>query len=141
MLLFVTFPTLKAPTYPLAHQLFLPPSPWRVTQFVPSPLERLALAREYLGLVASHPVPMRMVRGHVHRMVGDWLAEHTDLRDSHINRQRVSVELYIEVGGERRERGGTRKTRGNRVRRGGEGVGSSQSGREGRGAGCDGFIG
>lgn len=72
-------------------------APVAVGEFVPSPLERLALAREYLGLVAAHPVPMRMVRGHVHRMVGDWLAEHTDLRDSHINRPRVSVELYIEV--------------------------------------------
>jgi tRNA-dihydrouridine synthase 1 len=45
-----------------------------------TPLESLALCREYLDLCALHPVPMRMMRGHVHKLLHDWLGEHTDLR-------------------------------------------------------------
>ena len=45
-----------------------------------TPLESLALCREYLELCTSYPVPMRMMRGHVHKLLGDWLAEHVDLR-------------------------------------------------------------
>jgi hypothetical protein len=32
-------------------------------QFTAPPLDRLALAQQYLALVAEHPVPIRMVRG------------------------------------------------------------------------------
>jgi tRNA-dihydrouridine synthase 1 len=40
------------------------------------------LALEYAELVALHPTPPRMVRGHAHRLMGPWLAEFTDLRDA-----------------------------------------------------------
>lgn len=50
-----------------------------------------------MSLASSHPVPLRMVRGHVHKMVGDWLAEHTDLRDN-ANRLPPSMELFTRVG-------------------------------------------
>lgn len=40
------------------------------------------LLKEYAALAAEHPTPPRMVRGHVFRMLGDWLGEHTDLRDA-----------------------------------------------------------
>jgi hypothetical protein len=36
-----------------------------------TPLESLRLAREYLELVLACPVPMRMVRGHMHRLIGE----------------------------------------------------------------------
>ena len=36
---------------------------------------------EYLELTAEHETPLRMIRGHVHKMVGPWLSEHTDMRD------------------------------------------------------------
>lgn len=39
------------------------------------------LLREYAALAAEHATPPRMVRGHAFRMLGDWLGEHTDLRD------------------------------------------------------------
>ena len=39
------------------------------------------LALEYCALAAEHPTPPRMVRGHVHKLLGEWLAEFTDLRD------------------------------------------------------------
>ncbi|EFJ50748.1 hypothetical protein VOLCADRAFT_80128 [Volvox carteri f. nagariensis] len=60
------------------------------------PLERLSLAAQYMDLVRAHPVPLRMVRGHVHKMVGDWLAEHTDLRDN-INRLPPTIQLFCQV--------------------------------------------
>ena len=39
------------------------------------------LLLQYLELTQKHPTPMRMIKGHVHKMVGPWLAEFTDLRD------------------------------------------------------------
>ena len=40
------------------------------------------LLKEYAALAAEHATPPRMVRGHAFRMLGDWLGEHTDLRDA-----------------------------------------------------------
>lgn len=40
------------------------------------------LALEYLSIVREHATPMRMVRGHVHKLLGAWLAELTHLRDA-----------------------------------------------------------
>ena len=40
------------------------------------------LLKEYAVLAAEHATPPRMVRGHAFRMLGDWLGEHTDLRDA-----------------------------------------------------------
>ncbi|GIL98467.1 hypothetical protein Vretimale_3793 [Volvox reticuliferus] len=72
-------------------------------QYTAPPLERLALAAEYMALVTAHPVPLRMVRGHVHKMVGDWLAEHTDLRHN-INRLPPTVQLFRQMVDELRAR-------------------------------------
>ncbi|BBN07834.1 tRNA-dihydrouridine synthase 1 [Marchantia polymorpha subsp. ruderalis] len=48
--------------------------------------ERL-LCLEYLDLCEQYPVPMRMVRGHVHKMLGNfWFKQHPDLREE-LNRQ------------------------------------------------------
>ncbi len=44
-------------------------------------LERLRLCREYAEAVASHPVPPRIVKGHVHKLLQGWLSEFTDLRE------------------------------------------------------------
>ena len=59
---------------------FAPPS----DPNVPLPVEGDAnckLLLQYLELTQKHPTPMRMIKGHVHKMVGPWLAEFTDLRD------------------------------------------------------------
>ncbi|GFR46466.1 hypothetical protein Agub_g8042, partial [Astrephomene gubernaculifera] len=74
-----------------------------VGDFAAPPLERLALAAEYCSLVSAHPVPLRMVRGHVHRMVWDWLAEHTDLREQ-LNRAPPTIQLFTQVVDEMRAR-------------------------------------
>ncbi|KAG2494549.1 hypothetical protein HYH03_007316 [Edaphochlamys debaryana] len=77
--------------------------PLAVGDYEPTPLERLSLAEQYMAWVARHPVPMRMVRGHVHKMINDWLAEHTDLRER-ANRAPPSVEMFTGVVAEVRER-------------------------------------
>jgi tRNA-dihydrouridine synthase 1 len=38
------------------------------------------LVLEYLDFVEKHSTPMRMVKGHVHKMLGQWFKEHWDLR-------------------------------------------------------------
>ena len=51
---------------------------------VPLPVEgdvNCALLHEYLEITRTHQTPLRMVKGHVHNMVGSWLKEFTDLRD------------------------------------------------------------
>ena len=39
------------------------------------------LLREYLELTREYATPMRMVRAHAHRMLGEWLKEFHDVRD------------------------------------------------------------
>lgn len=39
------------------------------------------LLLEYLELTETYTTPLRMVKGHIHKMVGPWLSEFTDLRD------------------------------------------------------------
>ncbi|KAG1661006.1 hypothetical protein FOA52_007171 [Chlamydomonas sp. UWO 241] len=46
-----------------------------------TPAHGISLLREYLHLVQQYPTPMRMVKGHVHKLIGGWLSEFHDLRD------------------------------------------------------------
>lgn len=47
------------------------------------------LAVAYCDLAQAHaPTPLRMVRGHVHKLLGPWLSEFTDLRDELNNTSR-----------------------------------------------------
>ena len=39
------------------------------------------LLLEYLELTEKYATPLRMVKGHIHKMMGPWMAEFTDLRD------------------------------------------------------------
>ncbi|KAL6777094.1 hypothetical protein ACKKBF_B20195 [Auxenochlorella protothecoides x Auxenochlorella symbiontica] len=45
------------------------------------PTEGCRLLLEYLDLCDAYPAPFRMVKAHAFRMLGPWLAEHTDVRD------------------------------------------------------------
>jgi tRNA-dihydrouridine synthase 1 len=73
---------------------------------------------EYLELTAEHETPLRMIRGHVHKMVGPWLSEHTDMRDwlnttnydqlSRENLARWTEELRGRINLARRSEGRTR---------------------------------
>jgi tRNA-dihydrouridine synthase 1 len=46
-----------------------------------SSLDQTKLLLEYLELLDQYPVPMRMVRAHVHRMLGNWFQRHPDIRE------------------------------------------------------------
>lgn len=50
-------------------------------EMVPGPLDQPRLLLEYMEFFEKYPVPWRMVRGHVHRMLGNWFKIHTDLRE------------------------------------------------------------
>eukprot|EP00892_Ulva_mutabilis_P004060 jgi/Ulvmu1/2025/UM120_0021.1 len=56
-----------------------------------TPLKRFDMALEYLDLAERYPVPMRMVRGHLHKMVGCWMQEHTDIRDEFVKCRSLTV--------------------------------------------------
>eukprot|EP00963_Diacronema_lutheri_P011810 scaffold1483_cov374-Pavlova_lutheri.AAC.12 len=64
-------------------------------------LEKAKLLTEYLDLTKEHETPLRMIKAHMHRMAGKWLAEFVDLREA-INAKtpppdRTKLE---EIGGE-----------------------------------------
>lgn len=59
-------------------------------QAVSGPLETFKMCQQYLDLVAAHPTHMRMVKGHVHKLLQGWLAEFTDIRDR-LNREAASL--------------------------------------------------
>eukprot|EP01018_Ginkgo_biloba_P022495 Gb_36082 [translate_table: standard] len=50
------------------------------------PLDQATLLLEYFDLCEKYPVPWRMIRAHVHRMLGGWFRIHPDLREE-LNRQ------------------------------------------------------
>uniref|UniRef100_A0A0D6RAK5 tRNA-dihydrouridine(16/17) synthase [NAD(P)(+)] n=1 Tax=Araucaria cunninghamii TaxID=56994 RepID=A0A0D6RAK5_ARACU len=50
------------------------------------PLDQATLLLEYFDLCEKYPVPWRMIRAHVHRMLGDWFRIHPDLRQE-LNKQ------------------------------------------------------
>lgn len=45
-------------------------------------LEKAKLLTEYLALTREHETPLRMIKAHMHRMAGRWLAEFVDLREA-----------------------------------------------------------
>ncbi|KAL2630289.1 hypothetical protein R1flu_014975 [Riccia fluitans] len=50
-------------------------------------IDERVLCLEYLDLCEKYPVPMRMVRGHVHKMLGNyWFRHHPDFREE-LNKQ------------------------------------------------------
>lgn len=66
-------------------------SPKRLTPVgVHTQLEALDQAVEYLHYVLRYPIHPRMIKGHVHRMIGPWLAEYTEVRDQ-INSQPMTA--------------------------------------------------
>jgi tRNA-dihydrouridine synthase 1 len=55
-------------------------------------LNEPALLLEYLELCEKYPVPLRMIRAHVHRMLGPWFRKNPDLREELNKQYRVSLD-------------------------------------------------
>ncbi|OEL19333.1 tRNA-dihydrouridine(16/17) synthase [NAD(P)(+)]-like [Dichanthelium oligosanthes] len=53
-----------------------------------SSLDQADLVIEYLKLCEQYPVPWRMVRSHVHKMLGDWFRVHPEVREE-LNKQNI----------------------------------------------------
>lgn len=49
-------------------------------------IDQAELLVEYLKLCEKHPVPWRMIRSHVHKLLGDWFRIHPNVRED-LNRQ------------------------------------------------------
>lgn len=60
-------------------RLFSPDNPVELEQRAPEQPAEVCL--EYLALCRQYPTPLRMIRGHVHKFMGGWLSEFTDLRE------------------------------------------------------------
>nr|CAB3468989.1 unnamed protein product [Digitaria exilis] len=53
-----------------------------------SGLDQADLVIEYLKLCEQYPVPWRMIRSHVHKMLGDWFKVHPEVREE-LNKQNI----------------------------------------------------
>lgn len=51
-------------------------------------LDQADLVVEYLKLCEEHPVPWRMIRSHVHKMLGEWFRVHPEVREE-LNKQSI----------------------------------------------------
>ncbi|XP_010444679.1 PREDICTED: tRNA-dihydrouridine(16/17) synthase [NAD(P)(+)]-like [Camelina sativa] len=56
--------------------------------FVDGGLDQGDLVVEYLKLCEKHPVPWRMIRSHVHKMLGEWFRVHPQVREQ-LNAQNI----------------------------------------------------
>ncbi|GJP50575.1 hypothetical protein CLOM_g9726 [Closterium sp. NIES-68] len=63
-------------------------------------IDRITLAEEYLALCDSHPVPMRMVRSHLHRMLGPVFSRHPHVREKLNKEYKLTVPWLQELVGQ-----------------------------------------
>ncbi|ONK79897.1 tRNA-dihydrouridine(16/17) synthase [NAD(P)(+)]-like [Asparagus officinalis] len=69
-------------------------------------LNQADLVEEYLKLCEQYPVPWRMIRSHVHKMLGNWFKLHPEVREE-LNRQsKLTFEWLHEMLGKLRSLGG-----------------------------------
>lgn len=68
-------------------------------------LDQAELLVEYLKLCEKHPVPWRMIRSHVHKLLGDWFRVHPNVRED-LNRQsKLTFEFLYDMVDRLRELG------------------------------------
>ncbi|KZV24960.1 tRNA-dihydrouridine(16/17) synthase [NAD(P)(+)]-like [Dorcoceras hygrometricum] len=68
-------------------------------------LDQGDLLVEYLKLCEKYPVPWRMVRSHVHKMLGDWFRLHPNVRDDLNSQYKLSFEFLYDIVNRLRELG------------------------------------
>ncbi|CAL4966426.1 unnamed protein product [Urochloa decumbens] len=57
-----------------------------------SGLDQADLVIEYLKLCEQYPVPWRMIRSHVHKMLGDWFRMHPEVREEFNKQNKLTFE-------------------------------------------------
>ncbi|EPS63093.1 hypothetical protein M569_11689, partial [Genlisea aurea] len=68
-------------------------------------LDQGELLVEYLKLCEKYPVPWRMVRSHVHKLMGDWFRIHTTVRDDLNSQTKLTFEFLYGIFDRFRELG------------------------------------
>ncbi|KAK1439011.1 hypothetical protein QVD17_04826 [Tagetes erecta] len=66
------------------------------------------LVVEYLKLCEKYPVPWRMIRSHVHKMLGDWFRVHPQVREDLNKQSKLSFEFLYDMVNRLRDLGVTR---------------------------------
>ncbi|XP_010906387.1 uncharacterized protein [Elaeis guineensis] len=69
-------------------------------------LDQAELAVEYLKLCEQYPVPWRMIRSHVHKMLGGWFAIHPEVREELNAQSKLTFEWLQGMVKRLRELGG-----------------------------------
>lgn len=60
-------------------------------------LDQADLVVEYLKLCEKYPVPWRMIRSHVHKMLGEWFRIHPDIRDDLNAQSKLTFEFLYDI--------------------------------------------
>ncbi|XP_054808426.1 uncharacterized protein LOC129310566 isoform X2 [Prosopis cineraria] len=68
-------------------------------------LDQADLLVEYLKLCEEYPVPWRMIRSHVHKLLGDWFSLQPHIREDLNKQSRLSFEFLYEIVDRLRETG------------------------------------
>ncbi|XP_066371225.1 uncharacterized protein [Miscanthus floridulus] len=71
-----------------------------------SGLDQTDLVIEYLKLCEQYPVPWRMVRSHVHKMLGDWFRVHPEVREELNKQNKLTFEWLHDMVMRLKELGG-----------------------------------
>lgn len=73
-----------------------------------SKLDQAELALEYLKLCEKYPVPWRMIRAHLHKMLGEWFRIHPHVRDDFNSQHILSFEFLYDMVNRLRDLGVSR---------------------------------
>ncbi|KAL6966030.1 tRNA-dihydrouridine(16,17) synthase [NAD(P)(+)] [Sarracenia purpurea var. burkii] len=68
-------------------------------------LDQADLLVEYLKLCEKHPVPWRMIRSHVHKLLGDWFRIHPHVREELNAQSKLTFEFLYDIVNRLRELG------------------------------------
>lgn len=68
-------------------------------------LDQADLVKEYLKLCEIHPVPWRMIRSHVHKMLGEWFRIHPHLREELNAQSKLTFEWLHDLVNRLKEQG------------------------------------
>ncbi|CAI0430293.1 unnamed protein product [Linum tenue] len=60
-------------------------------------LDQADLAVEYLKLCEEYPVPWRMIRSHVHKMLGEWFRVHPHVREDLNSQSKLTFEFLYDM--------------------------------------------
>lgn len=68
-------------------------------------LDQAQLLEEYLNFCEKHPVPWRMIRSHVHKLLGDWFRIHPHVREDLNKQPKLTFEFLYGIVNRLRELG------------------------------------